>query len=127
MRNSNPGMCAAALTQVQDPITKVTHVMRDEDGTEFRIVGELCIGFNEANVDYYIHRRANAEQRWELLSKDPHPDWRTMSVDDYVKHGRSPLLQALSFPKLFKLMAALKLLGMPKNTLDVPENVTVAC
>lgn len=118
MQNKKSRLTAAALTQIKDPITRVSKVMKKGDGTEFRIVGDLCIGFSETSVDYYFHRRQSPEHPWELLSKDPHPDWRTMSVDEYTKRGRSPLLQALRFPELFKLMDVLKLLGRPMSEFD---------
>lgn len=115
MQTNKSRLSAAELTQVKDPITRVSKVMKKDDGTEFRIVGELVIGFSDTSVDYYVHRRQSTEHPWELLSKDPHPDWRTMSVDEYTKRGRSPLLQALRFPELFKLMDVLKLLGKPMS------------
>lgn len=118
MRKTNHVLSAAALTQVNEPITKVTHIMAKSDGTEFRIVGTLVVGMSETAVDYYVHRRQSPAHDWELLSRDPHPDWRTMSVDEYRQRGRSPLLQALTFPELFKLCRVLKLLGQPMTARD---------
>ncbi len=126
MQTNKSRLSAAELTQVKDPITRVSKVMKKDDGTEFRIVGELVIGFSDTAIDYYVHRRQSPESPWELLSKDPHPDWRTMSVDEYTKRGRSPLLQALRFPELFKLMDVLKLLGKPMSEHDAGNAEIVA-
>ena len=54
----------------------------------------------------YIHRRESSEHDWELLSDRPHPDWLTMSVDEYGKYGRSEVLQAVSPGEILRLDSA---------------------
>jgi len=47
-------------------------------------------------VDVYVLRRDTPERPWVLCSDRPHPDWRSMSVDEYIKRGRSEMLQTVS-------------------------------
>jgi hypothetical protein len=45
-----------------------------------------------------------------LLSDRPHPHWRSMSVYDYISHGRSEMLQSVSLGEILKLTS---MIGKP--------------
>jgi len=60
------------------------------------------------SVGVYVHRRESPLHDWKLMSDRPHPDWRKMSVDEYVKHGRSEMLQAVTHGEILKVTNALR-------------------
>jgi hypothetical protein len=63
----------------------------------------------------YGHRRANQEQPWQLLSDEKHPDWRQMSVDTYIQHGRSELLKVATHAEILKVTSKLWDLHLKEN------------
>ncbi|MDO8938195.1 MAG: hypothetical protein Q7U98_03455 [Methylicorpusculum sp.] len=78
-------------------ITKVTQVIPRQDGSELRIVAQQMTGLGlHTSIGIYVHRRETIDHPWILLSDMPHPNWRSMSVNDYIDHGRSEILQYLS-------------------------------
>lgn len=83
-------------------------VLQRENGAEVRIVAELGFSLGlKPNVFVHVHRREGMDQPWKLLSDKPHPDWRNMPLDEYVKHGRSEVLQAVTHGEIFKVTNAL--------------------
>ncbi|MEQ5461800.1 hypothetical protein, partial [Escherichia coli] len=72
----------------QDPITKLTQTLQRDDGSQVRIVAQRGYGSGlTASLDVYVLRRDSSESNWSLCGKDPHPEWRKMSVDEYQKFG----------------------------------------
>lgn len=97
-------------------ITKITQTLIRKDGSQAKIVAEEAYGSGLArSVDFYVLRRPDASANWMLCSKRPHPDWRTMSVEDYRRFGRSETLQTVTTGEIMRLMGAL---GKPLNYLD---------
>lgn len=100
----------------EDTITKITQVFQRKDGSEARIVATACYGSGlHFSVDVYVHRRESPAHTWQLCSNRPHPDWRSMSVNEYVRHGRSEMLQAVSPGEIMKVKSAI---GKPMSYLD---------
>jgi hypothetical protein len=98
-------------TMDTDLITTVTQVIPRQDGSEVRIVVEQMTGIGlNSSIGVYVHRRESPDQHWVLLSDKPHPDWRAMSVADYMKHGRSKMLQSVSPGEILKLTS---MIGKP--------------
>ena len=89
-------------------VTKITQVIQRDDGSEVKIVAEAFFGVGlHQSIDVYVHKRESANHDWILCSDRPHPDWRSMSVEDYDKHGRSSMLQAVSSGELLRAMNAI--------------------
>lgn len=86
---------------ILDPITKATKVFPRADGSEARVTATAMFGSGlHQSIDICVFVRKNADQNWRLCNKDPHPDWRVMSVNEYVQFGRPEHLQAVSFGEL---------------------------
>jgi len=101
---------------MQELITKVTQDFIREDGSQARIVAQEAYGSGlTRSVDYYVLRRADASANWTLCSKNPHPEWRTMSVEDYLHHGRSEVLRTVTQGEILRLLSAL---GKPLDYLE---------
>lgn len=83
---------------------KVIRNLHRADGSEVRIVGQRIYRPNcTFEVDIYVLRRETSQHDWACLSKIPKPGWREMSVDEYIKHGRSPMLQAVTHGEIFSV------------------------
>lgn len=93
---------------IADPITKISRILTRTDGSEVKIVASSDPANPAVCIDVYVLRRASPTDKWKACSREPHPDWREMSVDEYVRRGRSELLQAASFADLYHTS---KLLG----------------
>lgn len=103
-----------------EPITKISQTLQRADGSEARIVAQACFGAGlQRSIDVYVHRRESPDHEWVLCSDRPHKDWRDMSVDEYIKHGRSEVLQTVSPGEIMKVASAI---GKPKSQFD-QENV----
>lgn len=87
---------------------KLTQIIRRNDGSEVRIVAQKCYGRGlTCSIDVYVHKRESLHHPWMLTSNRPHPDWRKMSVDDYLKRGRSEMLRTVSHGEILKVTSAL--------------------
>ena len=86
----------------------VENLIRRADGSEAKIVAREYFGAGlTRSVGVDVFRRANATSQWTLCNDRPHPDWRSMSVDEYVRHGRSEKLQTVSLGEMLKTVMAL--------------------
>lgn len=89
-------------------MAKVTQTLARADGSEVRIIAEEFFGRGlTRSVDIRVHLRASAEQPWHLCDDRPHPAWRTMSVDEYVKHGRSEMLRTVTHGEILRVASML--------------------
>lgn len=93
----------------------IQKILQREDGSEAKIVVTECFGVGLVrSVDVYVLRRSSPDQAWSLCSDQPHPDWRTMSVDEYIRHGRSEMLQTVKTDEILKAVQELNSLkSMP--------------
>ncbi len=91
-----------------DEVTKMTHILERADGSEVRIVAQAMFGEGlHRSVDVTVHRRTSGSHDWSLCTFDPAPDWRSMSVADYVSRGRSAALQAASSGEILRAISAI--------------------
>lgn len=87
---------------------KVEQVLQREDGSEVKIVAYACTGAGlTQSIGVYVHRREGPSRAWELMSDRPHPDWRKMSVDEYITQGRPEMLRVASMGEILKATNAL--------------------
>lgn len=98
-------------------ITKAEKVFKRHDGSEAKVTATASFGVGfEKYIDVYVHRRESSNHEWVLCSKMPHPEAKSMSVDDYIKHGRSEMLQIVSPAEILKVTS---LIGKPVDEVDV--------
>jgi hypothetical protein len=94
--------------QMESLVTKLTKIIPREDGSEVRIVAQAYFGAGlHRSVGVDVFRRQSSGHNWTLCSNRPHPDWRQMSVDEYVKHGRSEMLQAASHGEILAVVSGI--------------------
>jgi hypothetical protein len=105
--------------QMAGPVTKLTRIIPREDGSEVRIVAQAYFGAGlHCSVGVDVFRRQSSGHNWTLCSKEPHPDWRQMSVDEYVRHGRSEMLQTASHGEI---LAVVNAIGKPMEAKQSPR------
>jgi hypothetical protein len=103
-------------------VTNVTKLIPRKDGSEVKLVARAYFGAGlHRSVGIDVFRRASPAQAWQLCSDRPHPDWRTMSVEDYIRHGRSESLQAATPSEILCVTA---LIGRALSSL--PADIKVA-
>ena len=94
-------------------MSKVEHFIQRKDGSEVKVVAQECFGEGlTRSVDVYVLRRDGPDSQWSVCSDRPHPDWRSMSVDEYSRSGRSEMLQAASPGEILSVASAI---GRPMN------------
>lgn len=92
----------------QAAYTKVTQILQRADGSEARITAQAMFGRGlTRSVDVYVHRRESPAHPWALCGDRPHPNWREMSVEEYLQHGRSEVLQTVSPGEILKVTGTL--------------------
>lgn len=90
-------------------MSTVTKIIQRPDGSEVKITATAMFGAGLArSVDVFVHRRETPEHHWRLCSDRPHPDWRQMSVDEYIAGGRSEMLQAASSGEILQVASMLQ-------------------
>ncbi|WP_087866020.1 hypothetical protein [Comamonas thiooxydans] len=91
-------------------MNKVSQIIQRTDGSQVKIVAEVMFGLGlTRSVDVFLLKRPNADAKWASVSKLPHPDWRSMSVDEYKRRGRSEMLQLVTHGEIFKVTNQLAL------------------
>jgi hypothetical protein len=99
----------------EDRITKLSQILPRPDGSEVKIVVTEMFGAGlQRSVDSYVLRRETPEHPWSLCSDARPANWKTMSRADYMEHGRSEKLKAVSHGEVLKLI---QLLGQPMSVL----------
>ncbi len=102
----------------------VENLIRRADGSEAKIVAREYFGAGlTRSVGVDVFRRANTTSQWKLCSDRPHPDWRSMSVDEYVRHGRSEMLQTVSAGEILKTAMVL---NNPQGTFPGMSSESIA-
>lgn len=85
----------------------VAQTLQRKDGSEVKIVATPMVGRGLAiSVDVYVLHRESSAHNWRVANDRPHPDWRKMSVSDYVKHGRSEMLRLVTHGEILKVTSA---------------------
>lgn len=91
-------------------MSMIEQVLQRKDGSEVKVVAQACFGRGLAcSFSVYVLRRERPCQAWQLASDRPHPDWRSMSVEDYVARGRSEMLRLVSTAEILKTVNALRI------------------
>jgi len=92
-----------------DTGTQITRQIARADGSEVRIVASIFEGIDWKNwaLDVYVLRRESPQHPWAVMSNMPHPDWRLMSVQEYVEHGRPEMLRAASHAEILSVTGPL--------------------
>ena len=88
----------------QGQITKATRIIERPDGTQVRLVAQAYFGEGlPRSVGVDVFKRSEDDSHWVICSDQPHPDWRTMSVEEYDKRGRCEKFQMASHGEIFKI------------------------
>lgn len=89
-------------------MAKVEQVIQRADGSEVKIVADAYTGTGLTySIGVHVHRREDPRHAWKLMGDRPHPDWRKMSIDDYIKHGRPEMLRVVTIGEILKVTNAL--------------------
>lgn len=89
-------------------MSKVEQVIQRVDGSEVKIVAYACTGTGlTVSIGVHVHRREAPSHAWKLMGDRPHPDWRKMPVDDYIKNGRPEMLRVASIGEILRVTNAL--------------------
>lgn len=100
-------------------VGKITKYLTRGDGSEVRIIAQAFTGSGlHQSVNVMVHRRASPTDEWDYCSDQPHPDWRRMRVAEYIKRGRSPMLQTVT---IGELLMVTRLIGKPIAALSPAE------
>jgi hypothetical protein len=101
---------------VIDPITKLSKTIQRTDGSLVRITATAMFGEGlHQSVDVYVHKKPTLDADWILCNDRPHPDWKSMSREDYINHGRSEKFQAVSHGEILGVST---MIGKPMSTLQ---------
>jgi hypothetical protein len=96
------------MTQIHINNGIATRILSREDGSQVRITAQKFFGLGlTCSMDVYVHRRDTPDHPWVLCNDRPHKDWRQMSVDQYVREGRSEMLQAVTHGEILSVTQAL--------------------
>ncbi len=84
-------------------------ILQRPDGSEVRLLAQAYFGLGlHCSIGVDVFHRATPANAWQLASDRPHPDWRTMSVDEYVKRGRCEKFRVASIGEILKASHTLR-------------------
>ncbi len=103
-------------------MSRVEHIIPTTNGAQHKIIAESFIDpVHGRQTSFYVLSRPHPASPWTYLSERPHPDWRSMSVDEYLKNGRSEALNAVGSAEVMKALSMLEKLDA--NALDQEERL----
>lgn len=86
---------------VLDPITKITRILKRDNGVEVKIVAESMFGSGlHKSTDLSVFKRHSPEESWHLCDNRPAPGWKEMPRAEYLEKGRSEVLRTVSHGEL---------------------------
>lgn len=89
-------------------ITKITQILHRDDGSEVKIIAKAATGLGlTQSTDIQVYKRETSLHEWRLCNDRPHPEWRTMSVDDYLNHGRPEMLNVATAGEILKVASSI--------------------
>ena len=94
----------------ENNITKVSQIFVRDNGNQVRITAQRFYstpGSLKSNVDIMVHHRKNESENWNLCNNRPNPNWRKMSVDEYVKNGRPEMFSHATIMEILKVSSML--------------------
>lgn len=66
-------------------------------GQEVRMLAQAYVGRGlDISIGLDVFVKDTPDSEWRLCGNSPHPDWRSMSVEDYVARGRPEWLRYIS-------------------------------
>ena len=66
-------------------------------GQEVRMLAQAYVGRGlDIGIGLDVFVKDTPDSEWRLCRNSPHPDWRSMSVDDYITQGRPEWLRYIS-------------------------------
>lgn len=87
----------------------IERLIRRANGAEVKIVAQEFFGAGLArSVGVHVLHRESPESNWKLCGDRPHPNWKTMSVEEYIKNGRSEMLQKVSAGEILRVIHTLE-------------------
>lgn len=87
----------------------IERLIRRANGAEVKIVAQEFFGAGLArSVGVHVLHRESPESNWKLCGDRPHPNWETMSVEEYSKNGRSEMLQKVSPGEILSVVCMLE-------------------
>ncbi len=88
---------------------KAKHLLQRKDGSEVKIVAREFYGAGlTRSVGVDVFHRQSSKQTWVLAGDRPHPNWRGMSVQEYIKHGRPEMLKFASAAEILRVVSVLE-------------------
>lgn len=112
----------ATKTESENSITKYTQLIERNDGSEVKIVATAFFGAGlHMSVGVDVFKREKANDQWILCKDKPDLRWREMSVDEYIKNGRSEMLQVASPGEILKVMDKIGKPMSPSFSQDSPS------
>ncbi|EPO2769632.1 hypothetical protein ACT7V1_001253 [Salmonella enterica subsp. enterica] len=105
-----------SVSEPEELITRISQIIKREDGSEVKITAQAAFGAGlTRSIDVYVLRRDNADSNWQGCNNRPKAGWRDMSVDEYIREGRSEMLKAVTPGEILKLTNAI---GKPMSFID---------
>jgi hypothetical protein len=84
---------------------KKENLIKREDGSQIKIVCSLFTNINQTHsIDTFVLFRENAEDNWNVLSNIPAEGFKAMPREEYIRRGRSPLIQKVRVGELLKAL-----------------------
>ncbi|MBE8596820.1 hypothetical protein [Xenorhabdus sp. BG5] len=96
---------------------QVIHTIHKES-TIVRIIATMYYGSGlseSINVD--VFKKDFDDSKFVLCGNDPHPEWRQMSVNEYIQHGRPEKFKYVTYAEIIRAVIELKSISIKPITL----------
>lgn len=100
-----------AIGSREDETMKLEKFLTAPTGQEVRMLAQAYVGRGlDIGIGLDVFVKDTPDSAWRLCRNSPHPDWRSMSVDDYIAWGRPEWLKYVSHGQAIQIKQELEAL-----------------
>lgn len=90
-------------------MAQIETIIDRADGTQVRLLAQdYAVPGGTPSIGVDVFSRASPQMPWQLCNDRPHPDWRAMPVDEYVKTGRPEAFQVATRGEILRAAEQLR-------------------
>lgn len=95
----------------KDEVMKLEKFLMSPTGQGVRMLAQAYVGRGlDIGIGLDVFVKDTPDSAWRLCRNSPHPDWRSMSVDDYITRGRPEWLKYVSHGQAIQIKQELEAL-----------------
>ncbi|MEQ1977367.1 hypothetical protein [Xenorhabdus sp. SGI240] len=92
----------------EDIVMQVIHIIHKGE-TTIRIIATMFYGLGlSESINIDVFKKDVDDSKFILCGNRPHPEWRRMSVDEYIQRGRPEKFKYATYAEIIRVVRELR-------------------